>query len=308
MNKVKQLFNQAESFRTEESKSMGLKDLCDKMAYQAGWHTEYTPSNRSKVKDKVKYLRAFDNTLFCELLCRYKKPILVQFQRTNSLNLDKTSEKIYDVILRFMYTYNPTKIVCNAQVTSRMSLSIRQRAIECNFESNTKYTMDSTNVYIKDADGNIIGRKYKDRSGLVLYETLSENYTKEQIIELADKKKSPTPDWRCHKEVSLDAPVISGSLDEKRVLGDVIADPNKNPEEAAADADEIRTLEKEYTNSETQKIFLRILMEFGSKASPKKLLDEYLAETGADPEKAKKEVFKFYKNLKQALSLKYSMN
>lgn len=306
MNKVEQLFKQAESYRTEESKALSLKELCDKMAYQAGWYTEYTPSNRSKVKDKVKYKRAFDNILYCELLCRYKKPIVVQFGRTNSLNLEKTLDKIYDVVLRFMYTYNPDKVTHNAQVTSRMSLSIRQRAIECNFESNTKFTLDSANIYIKDKDGNIIGRKYKDKKGPIRYESFSPDYTSEQLEELSKDIKSK-PDWRCHKEISLDTP-ISFKDDSSKTLGDVLAAPEKSPYQYAEEIDEIECLEREYTNSETQKILLRILMDFGSKASPKKLLDEYLAETGVAPEKAKREVFKFYKNLKQSLALKYQIN
>ena len=306
MSTIKQLFNEAESYRTPESRALGLKELCDKMAYLAGWHTEYTPSNRSKVKDKVKYDRAFDNILFCELLCRYKKPILVQFNRTNSLNHEKTLDKIYDVVLRFMHTYNPEKTVCNAQITSRMSLSIRQRAIECNFESYTKFNTDSTNVFIKDAEGIIIGRKYKDSKKGIQYEVLDSTYTLDQLKELSKNLKTPTPDWRCHKEVSLDAPIATNNSGDSQTLGDVLYSSTRSPHDLVEEEDTIECLEKRYTSNETQKVFFRLLLELGSKASPKKLLDEYIAETSADPEKAKTEVFKFYKQLKKQLILDYN--
>ena len=296
---VAKLFSQAESFRTDESRKMGYKELCDKLAYEAGWHTVYTPNNRSRVKDKVKYDRAFNDILFFELLSRYKMPILKQFSYAGALDSEKTEEKIYDVILKFMGTYNPEKVVADAQITSRMSLSIRQRAIECNFESNTVYNSDSSKVTIKNDKGDVVGYHMLSQQGQRYFVAL-DGYTEEEVAELS--KNFQKPDWRCRQNVSLDSTIKIGKNQDEKTLADYI--PGEDAfKEVEYDSD-VEDLEKRFTSSDSQKILLRLLIEIGEKTSPSKLLAEYVRETGAEASEAKKEVYKFYSNLKLKLQAK----
>lgn len=293
---VVELFNQAESFRTEESRKLGLKELCDRMAEEAGWHTVYVPNNRSKVKDRVKYKRSFNNTLFFELLSRYKRPIIKQFSLTGSLDSEQTEEKIYDVILRFMGTYNPGKVVADAQITTRMSLSIRQRAIECNFESNSVRSTDSSRVNIKNEDGEVIGYHVLSPKGERYFIAL-EGYTEEEVEEAS--KNFAKPDWRCRQNISLDSTIKVGKNQDEKVLSDYIPTPeSQNTYEFERD---VQDLEEEFAKTTSQKVLLRLLIEIGEKTSPSKLLKEYVLETGQDIDEAKKEVYKFYTSLKKGL-------
>lgn len=296
------LFNQAESYRTEESKKLEAKELCDKMAYEAGWHTVYTPSNRSKVKDKVAYERSFNSILFSELLCRYKKPIIKAFGATGALDLEKTEEKIYDVILRFMGTYNPEKTVCNSQITTRMSLSIRQRAIECNYESHTLYSYDSTKINVKDESGRIVGIKYLSMDNKIHFKSTSE-YSDKEVEEISKEMKTPNPDWRCCKEVSMNSTIKIGKNQDEKALEDYIqAEDDFEKAEFRQDYEtELSDLENKYASTDSQKTLLRILVDLGEKTSPAKLLKIYIEETGKEELQAKKEVYKFYKTLKARL-------
>ena len=286
---VAKLFSQAESFRTNESRKMGYKELCDKLAYDAGWHTVYTPNNRSRVKDKVKYDRAFNDILFFELLSRYKMPILKQFSYAGALDSEKTEEKIYDVILKFMGTYNPEKVVADAQITSRMSLSIRQRAIECNFESNTVYNSDSSKVTIKNDKGDVVGYHMLSQQGQRYFVAL-DGYTEEEVAELSKNFQKP------------DSTIKIGKNQDEKTLADYI--PGEDAFKDVEYDSDVEDLEKRFTSSDSQKILLRLLIEIGEKTSPSKLLAEYVRETGAEASEAKKEVYKFYSNLKLKLQAK----
>lgn len=298
---VSKLFNQAESFRTEESRALGYKELCDKMAYEAGWHTVYVPNNRSKVKDRVKYSRPFNNILFFELLSRYKNPIIKQFANAGSLDSEKTEEKIYDVILRFMGTYNPEKVIADAQITSRMSLSIRQRAIECNFESNSIHSIDSSKVSIKNDKGELIGYHVLSQEGKRYFISL-DGHSEQEVKECS--KNFAKPDWRCRQNVSLESTVRVGKDQDEKSLIDYIPDENSFRE--VEFKEDVKDLEERFTSTESQKLLLNLLIEIGERTSPAKLLAEYVKETGVDAALAKKEVYKFYSNLKAKLKVNFA--
>lgn len=304
---VLRLFNQAESFRTVESREFGLKELCDKMAYEAGWHTVYTPGNRSKIKDKVHYDRAFNDILFFELLSRFKKPIIKQFGIAGSLDSEKTEEKIYDVILRYMSSYNPDKVVSNSMVTARMVMSIRQRAIECNFESNTINSVDSSKVNVKNENGEIIGLYCLSPKGS-RYFTAFDGHTVEEVERVAKEQKIQKPDWRCRQCISLESTIKVGKNQDEKSLEDYLAaeDQYEKAEFKADYENDMIDLENKYANNDSQKILLRILIDLGEKTSPAKLLNEYAKEIGKPAEDCKKEVFSFYRKLKIRLAAAYN--
>lgn len=302
MNKeIKILFTQAESFRTDETRKMSHKELCDTMAEKAGWHTVYTPSNKSKIKDKVHYERPFDNSLFFELLCRFKTKIIQQFSKTECLDHDTAPDKVLDCIMRFMNTYSPEKTVSNAQVTSRMLLSIRQRAIECNFEEKTRNSFDSSRLQVK-LNGKHVGWKVLDeKTNKVRYESLEDDYTPEDIEKIAKETNVGVVDWRCRVQVSLSSTMKVGKNCDEKKLEDYIEDTNY--QRSMEYKEDLQALEETYTKDESQKILLRILVDLGAsrQVTPNVLLKEYIAETGEDRAKAKEKVFSFYTKLRARL-------
>ena len=296
------IFKEAQKNRTEESKNLDLKTLCDTIAEKAGWHTVYVPNNRSKVKDRVKYKRAFDTVLFCELLCRFEKKILQQFALTNVLNNENASEKAYDCILRFLGTYKPDEAKTPSACTSRMLLSIRQRAIEANYEENTRYNLDSTKVEVKDENGELFGYKVLNHSTRKIYIQTKNGHIEEEVIEVAERTGVRDPDWKCHVEISLDATYRIGKDQSEKSLGDIIEDTAYT--QRLVYREELEYLEDKYADNETQKILLRLLVEFGQKCTPAKLLKEYVEVTGEPEKKAKSVVYEFYRTLKEKLLCK----
>lgn len=296
---VKRLFVEAEGKRTEFSKKLGLKELCDLMAEKAGWHTVYVPNNRSKVKDRVKYSQKFDDTLFCELLCRFKDKIYQQFMLTNSIRHQGATFKIYDCILRFMGTYKPNLVERDNQIVSRMLLSIRQRAIECNFEEDTKYNLDSTRVYVTDQSGKLVGFKQLHQKGKDFDYIPCEGYTEEDVKKAAEISGVRDPDRVCHIEVSLSSEIKIGKNGESKQLADVL--PDNSSVNSMDYKLELEDLKDRYAETENQRLLIDILVSNGRQMKPAALLREFIEETKLDAKAAKKEVYEFFGFLKSAL-------
>lgn len=261
---IKTLFAEAETLRTHETKEMSLLDLCNLMAEKAGWHTVYVPNNRSKVKDCVRYHHKFDDSLICELLCRFKGKIIQQFLLTKGLYRDSAPSKIYDCVFRFMSTYKPSMVTRDSQIVNRLLLSIKQRAIECNYEEHTAYyytrKLDSSNKPVLNEKGN--------------YEMFPHLSSLSQPIHM---KNDSTP-------TTLESLIEDTSIEAKLSY-----------------SYELSELEETYTSSEKQKILLNILVSEGALMTPVKLYKEYFAETG-DTSLTKKEVVLFFENLKKKLA------
>lgn len=276
MNAISKLFSDAEALRTEESMKMSLKELCDKMAYEAGWHTVYVPNNRSKVKDRVKYSKPLNEHLFCELLSRFKKKILQQFVDRDAIKMEQATSKIYDCVLRFMHSYNPNMCNNDSQITNRMCTSIRQRAIECHFEEHTRYNFDGINM----------GQRCRDES--VRIEDLAERAEK-----LANIREH---DWRCAVNVSLQSTFRVGKNGDEKTIESILEDTeSKNRVEYSF---ELKELMEKYATDDNQKLLLEILVSEGRKMSPSKLLKEFIEETNLPEKEAKPIVYDFFRSLK----------
>lgn len=296
MNAITKLFKDAEAMRTEESRNMTLKELCDKMAYDAGWHTVYVPNNRSKVKDRVKYSKPLNEHLFCELLVRFQAKIIQQFLDRDGLKMEQAPSKIYDCALRFMNSYNPTMCKNDSQITNRMCTSIRQRAIECHFEEHTRYNFDGINM----------GQRCRDeRARLQQLAEFEANATEEGepmgFAESVIRNVKPIRehDWRCAINVSLQSTFRVGKNGDERTLESVLEDT-----EVAARMDysiELKELMEKYATNEHQKLLLEILVSEGRKMSPSKLLKEFISDTQLPEKEARPIVYDFFKNLKFSL-------
>lgn len=265
MNAISKLFKNAEEMRTEESRKMSLKELCDKMALDAGWHTVYVPNNRSKVKDRVKYSKSLDEHLFCELLVRFEKKIYQQFIDRDGIYMEQAPSKIFDCALRFMNSYNPNLCNSDAQIVNRMCTSIRQRAIECHFEEYTKYNFDGINANEKSED--------------------QENPNKR--------------DWRCAVNISLQSTFKIGKNGDEKTLESILEDTNYS-RNIGYQSDLAELMEK-YASTDYQKLLLEILISEGKKMTPAKLLREFKEETNLPEKEVKNIVYNFYHNLKNKL-------
>lgn len=297
---VKRLFIEAEGKRTEESRKLSLKELCDTMAMKAGWHTVYVPNNRSKVKDRVKYTGQFDDCLFSELLCRFKDKIYQQFMLTNSIRHQGATFKIYDCVLRFMGTYKPHLVERDNQIVSRMLLSIRQRAIECNFEEDTRYNLDSTRVYVTDQSGQLVGFKVLHQKGRGFDYVPCDGYTEEDVKKAAEISGVRDPDRVCHIEVSLSSEIKVGKNGETRTLADTIPDNSAvNSMDYKLDLEDLKD---RYAETDHQRLLIDILVSSDRMMKPAALLREFMEETKLDAKVAKKVVYEFFGFLKEALA------
>lgn len=286
-----EIFEMAIKNRDSKLAKASLAEMMAQAAQEAGWHQVEVPNLQHKNKLQVRYTKAFSSAVTAELICRIR-PAIISYLKKREYDPKTISSHIGYGVFKFIQTYKP--LIHN---NDEIILASVFRAIKTKVEQSNRKEI------------------FKFRPGYV-------GASEKEKVQAEQEGRSPRARYTSvPREISLNTPVYDKNSDQSGELGDFISNAPDFSVEVVSEYD----LEREYANDDLEKIFIKILIDFGSsgKVSRPELTKEalrhrevyeiledefgkdYLSEEEAE-ELLTRKVRVFFKTLKRRLQIDFN--